>query len=159
MLNVKKLDERAILPTVAHPGEDLGFDLYALEDTTLFHGKLTKVKTGIAAEYDVRVPVPSKLMPGQFTMQKLPYGLVYFDRSSMASKGIKLSGGVIDAGYRDELVVMLTLHTPGEPYQVKAGDKIAQMIPMPVMTMKGVTQVDELSESSRGKNGFGSSGK
>lgn len=140
MLKVKKLDERAIVPTVSNPGEDLGYDLYALENTFISQGTPTKVRTGIAAHYE-------------------GHGLLIRDRSSMASKGIVVSGGVVDAGYRGEIVVLLTDRLGAEGYVVKAGDKIAQMIPLPVKTHGDIVVVDELPTSSRGDRGFGSSGR
>lgn len=162
MLKVKKLDPRAILPTVANPGEDLGYDLYALEDTILRHGEVTKVRTGIAAwEKNYRATLAER------------YGLILRDRSSMAAKGISVGGGVIDAGYRGEIVVMLTLHNKGcireiEPggnyrrfaygYQIKAGDKIAQALPIRVMTDQ-VVEVSDIDVTARGADGFGSTGR
>lgn len=152
-LYVKRLDPRAILPTVAHPGEDLGFDLYALEDTLLDFEEPTKVRTGIAAKFTV-------------DPQFMKYGLEIGDRSSMALKGIRVGGGKIDAGYRGEIIVILTYLATYKiaskrgnlSFLVKAGDKIAQMIPTPVLTDK-IVEVDDLGESYRGDKGFGSSGR
>jgi dUTP pyrophosphatase len=157
LLKAKLLSKTATAPTVANAGEDLGYDLYASEDVTLRPGILTKVPTGVAAEFEVTIPVPSKIQ-GCVTAQRLPYGLLMRDRSSMAAKGIRLSAGVIDAGYRGELVALLTLESTQAPYEIKTGDKIAQMIPLPVLTGRGVTVVEALSESARGTSGFGSSG-
>lgn len=150
MLKVKLLDPRAKAPTVATPGEDLGFDMYALEDTTLQPNTVTKVRTGIAVEFAEG------------------FGGIIKDRSSMAAKGITTSAGVIDAGYRGECVVLLTHHKRitysailgdlTESYTVKAGDKIAQIVPVRVSTGP-VEVVPELSISARGEKGFGSSGK
>lgn len=165
MLQVKKLHPNAILPTVAHPGDDLGFDLYALEDTVLYHGAATKVRTGISAVFEI---------------EGRKFGLLVEDRSSMALKGIRKSAGVVDAGYRGELQVILTnyngTHTcrveepiPGgvgqttywyaDGYRIKAGDKIAQILPQEVFTGTGVGEVNELEQSTRGVGGFGSSGR
>lgn len=154
MLQVKLLDPRAKAPTVAHPGEDLAYDLYALEDTVLLPGQVTKVRTGVAVAVVIR-------------LSTVPMGLLIRDRSSMASKGIVTSGGVIDAGYRGEIIVLMTNHgdTVSEDenrnlhwgYRIKAGDKIAQAIPTPVLTGQ-VSVVDTLPEASRGDKGFGSSG-
>jgi dUTP pyrophosphatase len=145
MLKVKLLDPRAKAPTVATPGEDLGFDMYALEDTTLYTFQVTKVRTGISIE-----------LPSGF-------GAIIKDRSSMAARGITTSAGVIDSGYRGECVVLLTLGgTPNgsyiQPYNIKAGDKIAQIIPVRVHTCP-VEVVSELAASARGEKGFGSSGQ
>jgi len=140
-LLVKKLDPRALLPTVAHPGEDLGYDIYALEAAVLSAGKVTKVRTGIAVE----------LHKAGFLMR---------ERSSMAIHGITLSGGVIDVGYRGELFVNLLLHNPDvSPVFIEPGQKIAQIIPMRSNTFYPVIEVDQLSDSTRGENGYGSTGK
>jgi dUTP pyrophosphatase len=169
MLLVKKLDERAIVPTVNNPGEDLGFDLYALEDAYVC-SKITtptKVKTGIAARF---VDYHNDRLGGFFAwdgegelpvnqpLERERYGLLIRDRSSMASKGITVSGGVVDAGYHGELMVLLTNNTPSH-FEIKAGDKIAQMIPIPVKTSAQIKVVDKLPDSSRLEKGFGSSGR
>ncbi len=143
MLRVKRLVETARLPVVAHPGEDLGYDLFASEGAVLAPGATVKVKTGIAVE--ARNPVTGA-----------PLGLLVRDRSSMASRGIATTGGVIDAGYRGEIMVLMT-NLGESPIELKAGDKIAQMIPVPVLT--GVVEdVESLEESARAEKGFGSSG-
>ena len=152
MLKVKLLDPDAKAPTVAHPGEDIGYDLYALEDTLLFSWKTTAVSTGIAAAaYRKTFATTEGLIPA---------GLLIRDRSSMASKGILTHGGVIDAGYRGEIKVLMSVIglKHDEFYRIKAGDKIAQMVPVAVLTGE-VEAVDELQEASRGTRGFGSSGK
>ena len=146
MLKVLKLDQRATTPTVANPGEDLGFDVYALEDTILSPNTPIRVRTGIAVHYEKAESPQEK------------FGLLVRDRSSMASKGVIASGGVIDAGYRGELLVLLTFYGTGNSFSIKAGDKIAQLIPLPVLTGVGVMETDTLSASSRGQGGFGSTG-
>ncbi|HEX4486001.1 MAG TPA: dUTP diphosphatase [Terriglobales bacterium] len=144
MLRILKLDPRATTPTVANAGEDLGFDVYALEDTTLVPSTPVKVRTGIAVHFEKPEAPEEK------------FGLLVRDRSSMAAKGIVSSAGVIDSGYRGELQVLLTANAK---FEIKAGDKIAQLIPVPVLTAGGVTEVSELSTTSRGQGGFGSTGK
>jgi len=164
MLKVKLLHPEAQPPTVAHAGSDLGFDLYALEDTTLEPGVPMKVRTGIAIEGP----------PG--------WGFVLGDRSSMASKGVTYAGGRIDAGYRGEILVCLinvnqpkysvrTVHEASGALSqialdrsdvsvtIRKGDKIAQMSPFESRTHLRVAIVDELSASTRGEKGFGSSGR
>jgi dUTP pyrophosphatase len=153
-LFVKKLDSRATLPTVAHPGEDLAYDLYAIEDMTVDFGVVTKVHTGIAVEH---VHACNKTAPYEHVTD----GLLIRDRSSMAAKGIFTHGGVIDAGYRGEIMVLLSrVNDFPHHYEIKAGDKIAQMIPIPVLTGEGVLQIEEFTEeTSRQGKGFGSSGR
>jgi len=144
MLRVKRLEEGARLPVVAHPGEDLGYDLFALEGVALGPRETVKVRTGIAVE--AREPASGA-----------PLGLLVRDRSSMAAKGIATTGGVIDAGYRGEILVLMT--NLGETaVELKAGEKIAQMIPVPVLTGL-VQEVKTLEESARAGKGFGSSGR
>jgi dUTP pyrophosphatase len=144
MLRVKLLDAGARLPVVAHPGEDLGYDLFALEAIELEPRATLRVRTGIAVE--ARHPETGD-----------PLGLLVRDRSSMAARGVATTGGVIDAGYRGEILVLMT-NLGGAPVHLRAGEKIAQMIPVPVLTGL-VEEVETLEESAREGKGFGSSGR
>ncbi len=142
-MRVKLLDPRSKAPTCEHPGFDLGYDLYALEDVTLYGGQTIKVRTGIAIEFLYGV-----------------FGGIIKDRSSVAAKGIAVSAGVIDNGYRGEIIVLMTFHGRPLAYvDIKAGDKIAQIVPTRIRTSEPVEVVEELSESIRGEKGFGSSGR
>ena len=144
MLRVKLLESGARVPVVAHPGEDLGYDVFSLENAMLEPHKTVRVRTGISVE--ARHPETGVAL-----------GLLVRDRSSMASRGIATTAGVIDAGYRGEVqIVMTNLGT--EPVELKAGEKIAQMIPVPVLT-GAVEEVEALEESARLGKGFGSSGR
>jgi len=143
MLRVKLLDPAARAPVVAHPGEDLGYDLFALEGATLSPLATVKVRTGICIE--ARHPATS-----------VPLGLLVLDRSSLAARGIATTAGVIDAGYRGEILILMTNLTDA-PVELKAGEKIAQMIPIPVLTGP-VHVVENLEDSARAEKGFGSSG-
>ena len=144
MLRVNLLEPVARLPEVAHPGEDLGYDVFALEATPLAPRATVRVRTGIAVE---------ARHPGTGA----PLGLLVRDRSSMAARGIAITGGVIDAGYRGEILVLMTNLTDA-PQELKAGEKIAQMIPVPVLT--GLVQKAESLEGSvRAAKGFGSTGR
>jgi dUTP pyrophosphatase len=144
MLRVKLLEESARLPVLAHPGEDLGYDIFSLESVLLEPHKTIRVRTGISVE--ARHPETGT-----------PLGLLVRDRSSMASKGIATTAGVIDAGYRGEVQIVMT-NLGDSPIQINAGEKIAQMIPVPVLTGP-VEQADTLEESARLAKGFGSSGR
>ena len=144
MLLVKLLAEGARVPVVAHPGEDLGYDVFALEAVELWARASMRVKTGIAVQ--ARDPETG-----------VGLGLLVRDRSSMAARGVAVTGGVIDAGYRGEIQILLTNLTD-VAIRIEAGDKIAQMIPVPVLTGQ-VQQVEELRDSSRAEKGFGSSGR
>jgi len=145
----KKLHENATAPHVAHQGEDLAYDLFAAEDAILLPGRVTLVRTGIAIQFE-----PA-------------HGAIVKDRSSMAMKGVTTSAGVIDAGYRGEILVPLTLdiNAPQNAeglhggYKIKAGDKIAQMIPAKPLTIFEIEEREALKETVRGEKGFGSSGK
>lgn len=153
-VRVKRLDPNAMLPTVAHPGEDLAYDVYALDEAFLPYNQTVWVRTGIAMQAERFGGV----FNGQ-TIEKL--GLIVKDRSSMAGKNVITRGGVIDSGYIGEIKIAMTLTGGDELYHyrhhIKAGDKIAQLIPIPVLT-GDVIEVDDFEETSRGGNGFGSSG-
>ena len=144
MLRVKLLEEGARVPVVAHPGEDLGYDVFALEGVVLEPHRTVRVRTGISVE--ARHPETGVAL-----------GLRVRDRSSMASRGVATTAGVIDAGYRGEVQIVMT-NLGLEPVELKAGEKIAQMIPVPVLT-GAVEQVEALEESARLGKGFGSSGR
>lgn len=144
MLRVKLLEDGARLPVVAHPGEDLGYDLFALEPTRLAPRTTVRVRTGIAVE-------------ARHPQTGVPLGLLVRDRSSMAVRGIATTGGIIDAGYRGEILVLMT-NLGDAAAELNAGEKIAQMIPVPVLTGQ-VHEVQSLEESSRAHRGFGSSGR
>jgi dUTP pyrophosphatase len=140
-LPVARLDPAAIIPTRAYPG-DAGLDLYALESCRLGPGERASVRTGIA----VQIP------DGQA-------GLV-LPRSGLAARhGIALvnAPGLIDAGYRGEIKVLL-LNTDRETaWSLEAGDRIAQLVLVKVET-PAVSEVPALEDSARGAGGFGSSG-
>ncbi len=139
-LKVKRLSPTAVLPTVAHRGQDLGYDLYASEAVTIQARGMAKVKTGIAIEFTSG------------------HGALLRDRSSMASRGLAVTAGVIDAGYRGEIQVIM--HNLGaSDVAIAAGDKIVQMIPVRPETHFPVEEVEDLSETVRGAGGFGSTGK
>jgi dUTP pyrophosphatase len=137
MLKVKKLSPNAVLPTVAHPGEDIGYDLYSAEDINLPARGAAGVHTGIAIQF-----VPTA-------------GGIVKTRSGMAKKRLICNAGVIDAGYRGEIIVLME-NLADEPYAIRKGDKIAQLLEHPFMA--GEVVEDELSEATRGAKGFGSSG-
>src|SRR6201996_1804661 len=143
MLRVKLLELGARLPVVAHPGEDLGYDVFLLEPVELAARATGRLRTGIAVE--ARHPETGA-----------PLGLLIRDRSSMASRGLVTTGGVIDAGYRGEILIVMSNLTDAS-VQLKAGEKIAQMIPGPALTGL-VEKAENLEPSNRRTKGFGSSG-
>jgi dUTP pyrophosphatase len=144
MLRVKLLDPAARLPVVAHPGEDLGYDVFGLESVSLAPRHTVRLRTGIAVE--ARHPQTGASL-----------GLLVRDRSSMAARGLACTGGVIDAGYRGEILIVMT-NLGDSPIHLNAGEKIAQMVPVPVLT-GAVEQVGSLEDSQRAEKGFGSSGR
>ena len=140
-LKVRRVHERAKVPTRAYPG-DAGLDLFALAGTVLEPGERASVRTGIAVE------IPA----GQA-------GLV-LPRSGLAARhGIALvnAPGLIDAGYRGEIQVLLLNTDRDTPFTVAAGDRIAQLVLVRVETPV-ILEVDALALSERGAGGFGSSG-
>src|SRR5439155_14587123 len=143
MLKVQLLSSGAKAPTIAHPGEDLGYDLYASESVTLAPNGSALVPTGIAIE------CTSRDGDGM--------GCLLRDRSSLALKRLAILAGVIDAGYRGEIKVVME-NLGDQPYSINAGDKIANMIPHPALT-EAVEVVVDLAQSKRKAGGFGSSGR
>jgi dUTP pyrophosphatase len=143
MLKVKLLVPTAKAPTVAHPGEDLGYDLYAAVEITIAGRSHAVVSTGIAIEIN--------------DDHGRPMGALLRDKSSMAAKRTVLTGGVIDAGYRGEIRVLME-NLGDSPATIHVGDKIANLIPYPVLTGE-VRVMEELAESKRMAGGFGSTGK
>lgn len=140
-LRVRRLDPAARLPTRAYEG-DAGLDLYALEPAELAPGERISIRTGIAVE----------IPPGQA-------GLVLPRSGLAASHGIALvnAPGLIDAGYRGELKVLLLNTDRAVAFNVEAGDRIAQLVLVRVEAPQ-VTEVEALALSERAAGGFGSSG-
>ena len=140
-LRIARLDECAILPTRAYPG-DAGLDLYALEPARLEPGERASIRTGIAVE----------IPPGQA-------GLVLPRSGLAASAGIALvnAPGLIDSGYRGEVRVLLLNSDRAATFTLDAGDRIAQLVLVGIQTPAPV-EVPALEISERGAGGFGSSG-
>jgi len=141
-LPVAKLNDQAVLPTRAHPG-DAGLDLYACEAAHIGPGERWSVGTGVAVE-----------IPEGHAGLVLP-------RSGLAKKhGIALvnAPGLIDSGYRGELRVLLLNTDPAETFRVEPGDRIAQLVISPIVLGEPV-ETEGLADSARGDGGFGSSGR
>jgi dUTP diphosphatase len=136
-----KLSNKATMPTRAHDN-DAGLDLYSAEAAHIPSGARVSVGTGIA------IAVPEGLA-----------GLV-LPRSGLALKrGVTLvnSPGLIDPGYRGEVRVVLINTDTTLDYHCKAGDRIAQLLLVPIATASPL-ETEELDRSTRGDGGFGSSG-
>ncbi len=140
-LRLTRLDPRAQVPGRAHPG-DAGLDLHAVEDAVLAPGERASVGTGIAVE-----------IPTGYAGLVLP-------RSGLAARhGISVvnAPGLIDAGYRGEIRVLLLNTDPREEFEVQTGTRIAQLVITPVELAEPL-EVDSLEVSVRGTGGFGSTG-
>ena len=138
---VTKLDNDAVIPTYAKPG-DAGADLYSISDLVLSPGERALVKTGIA------IALPNGYV-----------GLVH-PRSGLGLKnGISVvnTPGTIDSGYRGEIGVVLINHDLHESFQVKKGDRIAQLVIQKVENAQ-FKMVNQLPESERAAGGYGSTG-
>ena len=140
-IRVKKLDERAIIPTYGTE-YSAGADLYSIEAVTVEPHKTVLVHTGLALE------IPEG------------YAGLIFARSGLACKrGLAPANkvGVIDADYRGEIMVALHNHTEA-PVSIDAGERVAQLAIMPFLKAD-FELADELSDTVRGAGGFGSTGK
>ena len=140
-IKIVKLNEAAIVPHYAHPG-DAGLDLFAVEAKEILPGETQLINTGIAIA--------------------LPFGTEaqIRPRSGLALKHsvtVLNSPGTIDAGYRGEIGIILINHGK-QPFKVISRMKIAQIVVAPIIKTK-VTVVDRLDDTHRADNGFGSTGQ
>ena len=138
---VTKLDEDAVIPTYAKPG-DAGADLYALNEVTLPPGHRALIKTGIA------IAIPCGFV-----------GLVH-PRSGLGLKnGVSVvnTPGTIDSGYRGEIGVVLINHDLTESFQINKGDRVAQLVIQKVENAQ-FKVVNQLPDSARSTGGYGSTG-
>ena len=138
-MDLQQLDFDLPVPGYAHHG-DAGLDLYAAHDA-IVTGETMLISTGVA------VAVPDGYV-----------GLVC-PRSGLSKYGVTVANapGVVDSGYRGELMVRLT-NTSTTPYPVHRGDRIAQLVIVPV-ARPTITIVNSLDNTERGTNGFGSTGR
>lgn len=141
-LQIKLLDPDLPMPRYQHEG-DAGLDLPSRVDYVLEPGERALIPTGIAVA-----------IPGGYAGFVLP-------RSGLASRhGIALvnSPGLVDSGYRGEMAIIMINTDNREPFHIKRGDRIAQLV---IQRVEEVTlaRVDELDDTSRGAGGFGSTGK
>jgi dUTP pyrophosphatase len=138
---LKLLDEGLPLPRYQHAG-DAGFDLPSRIDFVIEPGERATVPTGVAAQ-----------IPRGYAGLVLP-------RSGLAARfGIALvnSPGLIDAGYRGEIAVVLINTDKRQPFEIKRGDRIAQLVIQKIEEAV-IIEADRLDETSRGAGGFGSTG-
>lgn len=143
VVNIKKLDERAILPTYGSEFS-AGADLYACLDgtVTIAPGEAVLIHTGLAME-----------IPAGYA------GLIYARSGLAVKKGLAPSNkvGVIDADYRGEVMVSLFNHSK-EARRIEHGERIAQLVITPFLAAQW-NPVEELEETARGAGGFGSTGR
>ena len=138
---VQRLDPELPLPAYEHPG-DAGLDLRARVDVRLVPGERALIPTGIAIA----------LPPG--------FAALVHPRSGLALRrglGLLNAPGTIDAGYRGEIGVIAVNHDPREPIDIQRGDRIAQLVIVPVAGAR-LVEVSALPGSHRGEGGFGSTG-
>ena len=139
-LRFRKIHPDAVLPSYAHPS-DAGMDVRSVEDLTIAPGKRALVHTGLVM-----------LLPPMYEAQVRP-------RSGLALKsGVTVlnTPGTIDSGYRGEVGVILANFGEAD-FQVKKGDKVAQIVIAPV-TQPEIVETTEVDETDRGAGGFGSTG-
>ena len=137
-MNVKiKLCENGVLPTYAHIG-DACCDCYAAEDLVIPSGEIRKVKLGFCLE-----------LPAGYEAQTRP-------RSGLSSKGVVVILGTIDSNYRGEVCAIIANNTLDD-FSIKFGDRVCQM-KIERVELIIFEEVEELSESERNANGFGSTG-
>ena len=137
IIKAKKLDPRALLPHRAH-ATDSGEDLFALERTVLPAHTVVKVRTGIAVE-----------------LPENTSGIIW-GKSSVESKCIKAMAGLVDAPYRGELLVCM-YNLNNSEFVFEAGQKVAQLVVLPTL-YPSFEEAAELSDTTRGTGGFGSTG-
>jgi dUTP pyrophosphatase len=141
IVSVKKLDVDAHIPTKAHK-DDAGWDLYSNQNAIVYPGEKTVIKTGIA------LAIPRGY-----------YGRIA-PRSGLAVKnGINVLAGVVDAGYRNEIGVVLINHHIDNQFAIAKGDRIAQIIFERVDPFELEEVLEFFDNTHRGMGGFGSSGK
>lgn len=137
-MKVKKLVPHAKLPNRAH-STDSGADLFAAERTVLPPHAITNVHTGVAVE-----------------LPENTSGIIW-GKSSVESKGIKAMAGLVDAPYRGELIVCMYNLNDTE-FVFEQGQKVAQLVVLPTL-YPSFEEVSELTDTTRGSGGFGSTGK
>lgn len=143
-LLVKKLTVTAKLPTKAY-SKDAGYDLYSDQDITIIKNSVSRpTPYSVAVATGIAVAIPEGY-----------WGLIKPRSGYSVKYGVDALAGVVDAGFRSEVKVIISSI---KPFNIEKGDRIAQMIILPVVELP-LTEVEELPDSERGKKGFGSSGR
>lgn len=136
-LKIRRIHPEAKLPSYGHKG-DAGLDLFSCADYVLGAGEVKAIQTGI------KVAIPRGYV-----------GLIW-DKSGISLKGVHKLAGVVDAGYRGEVQVVM-INLGNAPYEIKKGMKIAQMLIQPISEVE-VIEAEDLDDTLRGEDGFGSTG-
>ena len=137
-LKVKKISKKAQIPS-KHDKNDAAFDIYAIDDQSLLAGQTAIVHTGICLEIESGF-----------------FGKIE-SRSSLARNGIFCTAGVIDSGYRGEVMIVMNNKGPKD-YHINSGHRIAQLVIFKVEEVE-ISESDSLDEQSDRGGGFGSSGE
>lgn len=137
-LKVRRINKDARLPRYGHTG-DAGLDLFSVVEAVLKPGEAFAVPTGI------QTAIPSGFV-----------GLIW-DKSGISLSGVHRLAGVVDAGYRGEIKVVM-INLSGNDFAVSKGMKIAQMLIQPVVGVT-VNETDDLDDTERDEGGFGSTGR
>ncbi|MEC7255262.1 MAG: dUTP diphosphatase [Candidatus Thermoplasmatota archaeon] len=143
LVQFAKLDSEALVPTQGS-AQAAGWDLYALEEVVVKRNISSMIRTGLA------IAIPEG-WEGQIRC-----------RSSLGKKGLIMPNGIgtIDSDYRGELMVLATWIGEGEEFIVQKGERVAQLLFSPVPLVKFVERdYNQLSSTTRGSGGFGSSGR
>jgi dUTP pyrophosphatase len=164
-IKFKKLSANAIIPTRANK-YDAGLDVYASADVEIPASRAFVDKhNAIGLSYEdvltehLLVRIGQASVPTGITVE-IPQGFYgkIESRSGVSFRyGVETGAGVVDSGYRGEIGIKL-YNTTDKPYHIKKGDRIAQLIILPVTLLEPV-EVPELRDGERGENGFGSSGR
>jgi len=140
VLKIKKLHKDAKIPSYAHD-KDSGMDLYAIEDNLIYPNECKAIKTGLSIE-----------LPENTEAQIRPKSGIALNHSVTVLN----TPGTVDENYRGEIIVLLINHGI-DTYFIEKGKKIAQMIICPVIRVD-IEELKDLSDTSRGSGGFGSTG-
>lgn len=134
-----RLMSGAKIPTRSNP-DDAGLDLYAVYGATIHPGESASFDTGVCIQ-----------------LPKNTFGKIESRSGLNVKHGVVCCGGVVDCGYTGSIVVKL-YNLSDEPYRINAGDRIAQLVIIPFVSVP-LEEVEELTDTDRGAKGFGSSGK
>ena len=141
-IKIKRIHKNAIIPKYAHRG-DVGFDLCSVEDWNIKPGDIQMVRTGLTIQLEYGYEMTVRQRSGL---------------SIMFPNYIVIGIGTVDTSYRGEIMIpIINNRKDDRNFIIKAGDRVAQGVISPIIIPK-IIEVDELDETDRGINGFGSTG-